>query len=202
MQMLEKVKVKKKTHPKWRSLTGWILNSSESQQSKDAAKDDGSEEFAIIHHRKQLAQILRYIATMHHSLGASSSAADANNGTAAAAKRGCYNGHSFVRRSRNTQACWKSSFCQEMESAGADERFGVLLSTHNFRHLLSIQADSSTALFESPPFSFYAATAGQSPSEAVRKQAWANAFKNPLSPSNSSSTNGMDGKSCWLRKNS
>ena len=160
------------------SLTSWMWQSNDGAMKKeDGSKDEPDE----VRHRKQLAQILRYIATMHHSLGGGDN------------KR---SGHSFSRRSNNHQRYWQSSFYQGIgrASAGEEEPWGVLLSTHNFRRLMSLQAESSIKLFESPPFSFYAATSSgnQSPN---RKRAWADAFRS--SPTNSQ-TQG-DGKSCWLR---
>ncbi|CAB9500882.1 Uncharacterized ATP-dependent helicase MG140 [Seminavis robusta] len=178
------------------SLTGWIFGSigiggnRGSNDNKDNRKDNqsenpGSEESDEVRHRKQLAQILRYIATMHHSLGSSSS----DN------KRG----HSFLKRSSNLQRCWQSSFYQEFRGTSDEERrWGILFTTQNFKTLQRIQAESATQLFESPPFSFYAATSsGQSPT-ANRKRAWADAFRT-VGQQNSTPQQQQDGKACWLR---
>ena len=158
-------------------------------------------------HRKMFARILRYIATMHHSLGVQSatSSEDGNN------RRGNNNGPSFVGRSRNVQSLWQSFYFQDLPAsnraaADAEERWGVLFSTKDFQHLFSLQANSSEDLFQYPPFSFYAASVGQLSAAANRKRAWGDAFRNPLGTTTASNNNNMmssdgiyDGKACWLR---
>lgn len=79
-------------------------------------------------HRKRLAQILRYIASMHQSLNPEATAH-----------------HPFVRFQREAE--------EEVEG-----RCGVLFTTRNFRQLLRMQETNSTPLFAHAPFAFYAAT--------------------------------------------
>lgn len=169
------------------SLTNWLWGPGNGNMASMASNNDpkGTEESEEIKHRKKLAQILHYIATMHHSLGGDST--------------GKGSGHAFVRRAQNHQRDWQTPFFQGLSSnrGGEDDPWGVLLSTQNFRRLLGLQAESSTALFESPPFSFYAANSsggGQSPTN--RKRGWSDAFR-PGSGKNKA--NERDGKACWLR---
>lgn len=126
-------------------------------------------------HRKRLAQILRYIASMHQSLNASE------------------RGHSFVREvAFNGNA---SDFFQreaEEEFLEEDSRgCGVLFTTHNFRKLIAMENNDETKLFSTPPFTFYAAATEQ------RKRTLAGTFKSTFGRSDNSAS--PSEKACWLR---
>jgi len=144
-------------------------------------------------HRRRLAQVLRYIASMHHSLGTSGGGGGGDGSGAAGS------GHSFVREvsavsGRASRAATESpDFFQECDGlvlgpdgirppydddqvAEESRRCGVLFSTDNFRRLLAVESEDTTRdpsssspppLFEKAPFSFYAA-AGSS-SQAVEQ---------------------------------
>jgi len=144
-------------------------------------------------HRKQLAQILRYIANMHHSLGNETGLQNRSP--------------SFLRKTSSTRRqneYWRSFYFQDFLSRGDEQQsFEVIFSTWSFRQLLAMEADSATPLFAAPPFSFYAAASVRSrPSPSARKRGWSAAFRNPLA-SRSDDNNGFasnnEGKACWLR---
>jgi hypothetical protein len=110
-------------------------------------------------HRKRLAQILRYIASMHQILS-----------------NGADNGHSFVKETPP-----KEDFFVSRES---DDINGVLFCTNDFRQLLSIDRSREKPLFSLAPFAFYAASTSYS--DKNRKRSFAGAFKSTFSFSSSS----------------
>jgi hypothetical protein len=96
-------------------------------------------------HRKRLAAILRYIASMHEALRSAEGTCN----------------HSFVRPIQD--AANASDFFQferMNDEVGNDAAScGVLFSTNDFRRLIVAEAmdgERSTSLWSSPPFSFYA----------------------------------------------
>ena len=107
-----------------------------------AVKKRGSVEEEKALHRKRLAAILRYIASMHQDLSSS----------------GDYRCHCFVRLvdgDENTE----EDFFQSETNTEDDNR--VLFSTNDFRKLISVEAmddksRSNQDCKEMPPFSFYA----------------------------------------------
>ena len=105
-------------------------------------------------HRKRLAQILRYIASMHQTM---------SNG----ADEKC----SFVKDFPAPQ-----DFFQE-PSDDRDDKNGVLFSTSDFQRLLAVQGTGEKLLFPSPPFSFYAANG----SPTARKRTFSGALKSTFS---------------------
>eukprot|EP00980_Cylindrotheca_fusiformis_P027759 scaffold22558_cov116-Cylindrotheca_fusiformis.AAC.8 len=117
-------------------------------------------------HRKRLAQILRYIASWHQALNSGDSAND----------------HSFVRSSVPSES---GDFFQSSSSSITEDNdggCGVLFSTANFRTLLLWEAQEEN-LFPSPPFSFYAANAGNNNNTSTdRKRSLTGALKSTLSP--------------------
>jgi hypothetical protein len=129
------------------------------------------EDAAAAHHRK-LAQLLRYIATLNADGGA---------------------GHSFVRQVRNRRE--PSSFFQlESERENQDDQLsGILFSTEDFRHMLAMETDPATPVFDSPPFSFYAASSAPK-GVALGKRMFTGAIKRVITGSADA-----PGKSCWLR---
>lgn len=84
-------------------------------------------------HRKRLSQILRFVASWHQAFNAG----DAS--------------HSFVRDVEGTDFYQDES---NVEMEEDDFQSDVLFTTRNFRKLLELQSQN---LFDSPPFSFYAA---------------------------------------------
>ena len=105
---------------------------------------------ALVTHRRRLAQILRYIASMHHSLQ--------SEGV----------GPSFVQEGRQERP--PADFFQTDE----EQSEWILFSTADFRSLLNVEQNSQTGpLFKSPPFSFYATVTDQQ----ERKRTFTGAFK-------------------------
>lgn len=143
-------------------------------------------------HRKRLAQILRYIASMHHSLDVEAA--------------GC----SFVQpvEGGGCSVDTVSDFFQYENYHNKDDTDrpgGVLCSTENFRRLLAMESSDSLQ-FASPPFSFYAASATQV-AEHKHKRTLAGAIKNTLTAAASTTTriaaaaadDSLPEKGCWLR---
>jgi hypothetical protein len=134
-------------------------------------------------HRKRLAQILRYIASMHQSLNAIDGS------------------YSFVRQVQIEQYDRVPPFFQ-FENEGEDQedqRSGVLATTANFRTMLAMESstDPVVPVFESPPFSFYAATS--SPTRvAARKRTFAGVIRSAV-VSGSTESNTPEKACSWLR---
>ena len=129
-------------------------------------------------HRRRLAQILRYIANMHHSLQ--------SEGV----------GPSFVQEGRRDQP--PSDFFQLDEQQGE----WILFTTTDFRLLLNAEqnAQSGGPLFPSPPFSFYAAVTEQKQGgESPRKRMFSAAFKSDNTNTITNKESSVDGKTCWMR---
>jgi hypothetical protein len=136
-------------------------------------------------HRKRLAQILRYIANMHQSLNATDGSS-----------------YSFVRQVQIEQYDRVPPFFQ-FEDQGEDQedqRSGMLATTDNFRNMLAMESSTDPAgipVFESPPFSFYAASS--SPTRvAARKRTFTGAIRSAVSGSTECNTSTPE-KACWLR---
>jgi hypothetical protein len=119
----------------------WPRRANYKQVGVEAAEEKHCQEAL---HRKRLAAILRYIASMHETLR---SAEGTTN-------------HSFVRP--NQDASNASDFFQFER---VDDQFAqdasscrVLFSTNDFRRLIAAEVmdGGSTSLWSSPPFSFYA----------------------------------------------
>uniref|UniRef100_A0A7S3KYB6 Uncharacterized protein n=1 Tax=Amphora coffeiformis TaxID=265554 RepID=A0A7S3KYB6_9STRA len=157
----------------------WLskMKANEGKRDMDGGEDGSNAE---VTHRRRLAQILRYIANMHHSLQ--------SEGV----------GPSFVQEGRRDRP--PSDFFQLDEQQGE----WILFTTTDFRLLLSAEqnAQSGGPLFPSPPFSFYAAVTeqkegGQSP----RKRMFSAAFKSDGASSNTTTNkeSSVDGKTCWMR---
>jgi hypothetical protein len=136
-------------------------------------------------HRKRLAQVLRYIASMHQS-----SSSDQLTGT----------GHGFVRpipavTDNNDDSGLPVSIFFQKEShndaeSNDDRCSDVFFTTENFRQLLSIAVD------DTPPFSFYAATKTQpstssSSSSIGKKRTLSGALKDDVRDFNN--------PTCWFR---
>jgi hypothetical protein len=121
----------------------WFSGENYKQVGKeaDAVVQRGQEDL----HRKRLAAILRYIASMHEALR---SAEGTTN-------------HSFVRRIQDVSNTSDFFQLERMDDEFAQDAFccGVLFSTNDFRRLIATEAmDESTSLWSSPPFSFYASS--------------------------------------------
>jgi hypothetical protein len=135
-------------------------------------------------HRKRLAQILRYIASMHQSVNATD---------------GLY---SFVRQVQIEQYDRVPPFFQ-FENEGEDQedqRSGMLATTDNFRNMLAMESSTDPAgipVFDSPPFSFYAASSSLSKVSA-RKRTFTGVIRSAVSGSSDGNTS-LPEKACWLR---
>jgi hypothetical protein len=136
-------------------------------------------------HRKRLAQILRYIASMHQSLNATDGA------------------YSFVRQVQIEQYDRVPPFFQFSENEGEDQedqRSGMLATTDNFRNMLAMESSTDPAgipVFDSPPFSFYAASSSLS-RVAARKRTFTGVIRSAVSGSPEGNTSTPE-KACWLR---
>jgi len=134
------------------------------QRSCNGEESFATEEDAVVH-RKRLAKILRYISNMHQS--------DGNNG------------HSFVRNVAHDDMSDVSDFFQREceQNAGEDpaEVGAILFSSSNFRDLLSIeragQNDKDNRIFQTPPFTFYAASSPHQSRLESNKRAFDGALK-------------------------
>jgi hypothetical protein len=137
-------------------------------------------------HRKRLAQILRYIASMHQSLNATDGS------------------YSFVRQVQIEQYDRVPPFFQFSENEGGedqeDQRSGMLATTDNFRNMLAMESSTDPAgipVFDSPPFSFYAASSSLS-RVAARKRTFTGVIRSAVSGSPDGNTSTPE-KACWLR---
>jgi hypothetical protein len=139
-------------------------------------------------HRRRLAQILRYIASMHTAL----------NGTV----EGAASGNAFVRDGLRPGVIPSDFFRREQPED--DPHWGVLFSTESFRALLAIEQDQQPKLFATPPFTFYAAAAGSGiaassskmwGSTSAHKRSFTDAFPAPFK----GSPVAVPEKACWLR---
>lgn len=124
-------------------------------------------------HRKRLAQLLRFVASLNAADGGAS--------------------HSFVRQVENGRLA--SNFFQR-ESEREHQEEGLLCSTVDFRAMVQMETDPGAPVFAAPPFSFYAASS--SPRAAARKRTFAGALKRAVSGSADSISMGPE-KACWLR---
>jgi hypothetical protein len=134
-------------------------------------------------HRKRLAQILRYIASMHQSLNATDGAS----------------GYSFVRQVHNEDGRIPPFFQLENEGEHQeDQRSGMLLTTDDFRHMLAMEStDPAAPVFDSPPFSFYAASFSPT-GVASRKRTFTGVIRSAVSGP-AACSNSAPEKACWLR---
>ena len=137
-------------------------------------------------HCKRLAQILRYIASMHQSL------TTAEEGSSL-----------FVRSTAadNGDDCRVTDFFQ-----GQHENDCVLFSTDNFRQLLALESNEWVSGFrmKPSPFSFYAAAVNRPNSHASKKKrSFTSAFPQSFRDAAASTTNATGKisleKICWLR---
>jgi hypothetical protein len=144
------------------SWLSWPLGMTSKQGSAEATAEEQQRQAEALH-RKRLAAILRYIASMHQALRS----ADGSSS------------HSFVRSIRDAPNA--SDFFQHERTEDDFEQgegaSGVLFSTNDFRRLIAAEAmdGGSSSLFTSPPFAFYACSSSSS------------TFANSSSPSHLSS---------------
>ena len=136
-------------------------------------------------HRKRLAQILRYIASMHQSLNHQTSAAGEDEGSPL----------SFVLQTRRPKHQYADFF--QRQTADAMEAAGrVLFSTNDFRQLLALERSHPST--QQAPFTFYAASGRSNNSNRRKRATLAGTIKQSiLSPSSSPADD--NGKACWLR---
>jgi hypothetical protein len=101
-------------------------------------------------HRKRLATILRYIASMHEALRSVEGTSN----------------HSFVRPIQDASNASDFFQLERIDDAFSQDSTscGVLFSTNDFRRLIAKEAMDvvSTSLWSSPPFSFYATSSSSS----------------------------------------
>lgn len=159
---------------------GWLTKMNADSQGVATATDSG--ENVELVHRRRLAQILRYIANMHHSLQSAEGV-----------------GPSFVQEGRRGGRS-PADFFQTDE----DQSDWILFSTTDFRHLLTAEQNPAGAgqpLFPSPPFSFYAAVNTEPRDVSPRKRTFTGAFRSDSSTATSKeSSSAADGKTgCWMR---
>jgi hypothetical protein len=137
-------------------------------------------------HRKRLAQVLRYIASMHQSPSSSDQPGM---------------GHGFVRplptvaNNDNDFACLPISIFFQKEShvdaeSNDDRCSDVFFTTESFRQLLSIAVD------DTPPFSFYAAT---KPQHSTTSSSSSIGKKRTLSGSLKEDVRDLNNPTCWFR---
>ena len=138
-------------------------------------------------HRKRLAQILRYIASMHQSLSPQA-AGTTDDGFS----------YGFVREVNHRRPY--SDFFQR-EVADEENRQGrVLVATYDFRRLLALEL-SPDALKPSP-FTFYAAAESRGDKTTQsRKRTFTGAIKATFLSSTTATEEGRcpSNRSCWLR---
>ncbi|KAG7373119.1 DNA helicase [Nitzschia inconspicua] len=182
------------------SWLAWPRGMCSNKDREESAKELQREEEIL--HRKRLAAILRYIASMHQALRSVDTSSS----------------HSFVRYIRDASKAsdffqyerTEDDIVQEGDSTG-----GVLFSTNDFRRLIVAEAmdGESSSLWSSPPFSFYASSLSSSsaaiPSAATHslpgnKRRFAGLYGGGTSTSKSH-VSGLSQESCqysqglWLR---
>lgn len=168
-------------------------------KNEAAVKEEQRREEEALH-RKRLAAILRYIASMHQALRS----ADGSSS------------HSFVRPIQDASIAsdffqydrFDDEFGPDDDGAG-----GVLFSTNDFRRLIAAEAmdGGSSSLWVSPPFSFYASSASSNAATATSASQSSPGFKRGFagfyggasssSTSNNRSlqTSSQRGQGLWLR---